>query len=92
MIAATYLVIFDILVLAKINTDQTFIKYSVCAVILYAATTSMFLGIYHYFKPTQQVIDVVEEQYDALIKEEQEKQKSENQTKATDDSSNQSSD
>ena len=79
MIVATYLVVFDILVLAKINTDMTFIKYSISAVLLYAASISLFMGIYHHFKPTQQVLDVVEEQYQAYLQAEQEeKAKEEN--------------
>ena len=48
MIAATYLAVFDILVLAKVTTNMVYIKYSTCAVILYAASMSLFLGIYHH--------------------------------------------
>ncbi len=82
MIAATYLVVFDILVLAKIVTDASFIKYSVCSVILYAASVSLFLGVYHHFKPTYQVLEAVDEQYDAMVKaEEEEKAKEEAKSK-----------
>lgn len=71
-VVATYLVVFDILVLAKIITDMAYIKYSICAVILYAASMSLFLGIYHHFKPTRQVLDAVDEQYNAFVEAEKE--------------------
>ena len=74
MIAATYLFIFDIMVLAKFLTNMEIVKYSVGAVILYAAATSLFLGIYHYFKPTKQTLEVVEEEYESRLLEIQEQE------------------
>ena len=87
LIIATYLLVFDILVLSKVVVDQDFIKYFVSAVLLYAACMSLFMGIYHHFKPTQQVLDAVEEQYQAYLqaeREEQEKQKQSEESKETD--------
>ena len=42
IIAAIYLLVFDILVLTKINTELNFIKYSISAVLLYAGAVSLF--------------------------------------------------
>ena len=77
MIVATYLVVFDILVLSKTYTDPSFIKYSTSAVMIYAASISLFMGIYHHFKPTQQVLDAIEEQYNALVEAENEEKANE---------------
>ena len=86
MIVATYLVVFDVLVLAKITTDMYFIKYSICAVLLYAAAMSLFLGIYHYFMPTHQILDLVDQQYEAYVEAEQEeKSKEDEEEKETTD-------
>ena len=70
LIASIYLVVFDILVLAKINTDLSFIKYSIGLVLLYAGMVSLFLGIYHHFKPSKQLLDAIEEEYQEKLKEE----------------------
>ena len=74
---AIYLIAFDILVLAKIKDDELFIQYSIGAVLLYAGCFSTFLGIYHYFKPSQQIYDVVDEIYEAKLKELEEESKKE---------------
>ena len=78
-ILAIYLIVFDILVLAKIKADEIFIQYSIGAVLLYAGCFSTFLGIYHYFKPSQQIIDAVDEIYEAKLKELEETSKKENE-------------
>ena len=78
IVAAIYLLTFDILVLGKFLTDLNVIKYMVGAVLLYASAMSLFLGIYHYKYPTAQILDVVEEEYKQKVEEEQaeaEKQK-----------------
>ena len=75
LIAAIYLLVFDILVLAKINTDMMFIKYSIGAVLIYAGTVSLILGVYHHFKPSRQLLDAIEEEYQEKLLEEQEEKK-----------------
>lgn len=68
-ILAIYLIVFDVLVLAKIKNDELFIQYSVGAVLLYAGSVASFLGIYHYFKPSIQIYEAVDEIYEAKVKE-----------------------
>lgn len=75
LIAAIYLLVFDILVLAKINTELNFIKYSISAVLLYAGAVSLFLGIYHHFKPSKMLLEAVEEEYQQKLKEQEENKK-----------------
>ena len=69
LIVAIYLLVFDILVLAKINQDLNFIKYSIGAVLLYAGSFALFSGIYHLFKPTIQIKEAIEEAYEEKLKE-----------------------
>ena len=72
LIAAIYLLVFDILVLAKINTELNFIKYSISIVLLCAGAVSLFLGIYHHYKPSKMLLEVVEEEYQEKLKEQEE--------------------
>ena len=72
LIAAIYLLVFDILVLAKINTELNFIKYSISIVLLCAGAVSLFLGIYHHYKPSKMLLEAVEEEYQEKLKEQEE--------------------
>ena len=67
---AIFLVIFDIMVLAKFIEDINFIKYCISGVILYAAAMSIFLGVYHFQKPSKMLIATVEEEYQKMLEEE----------------------
>ena len=67
---AVFLVVFDILVLAKVIVDINFIKYCISGVLMYAAAMSIFLGVYHYQKPSKMLIAAVEEEYQKMLEEE----------------------
>lgn len=67
---AIFLLVFDILVLAKINATEEFVKYSISSVLIYAGAFSLFLGIYHHFKPSKLVLQAIEEE---VMKAEEEK-------------------
>ena len=67
---AIFLVIFDIMVLSKYIEDINFIKYCISGVILYAAAMSIFLGVYHYQKPSKMLLATVEEEYQKMLEEE----------------------
>ena len=66
---AIFLLVFDILVLAKIITDPSIIKYCISAVLLYAGAYSLSMGIYHHFKPSKMLLLAVEEEYQGKQKE-----------------------
>lgn len=72
---AAFLLVFDILVLSKIVTNQNFIQYSVCAVLFSAGLYSLFMGIYHYKKPQKMLYEAVEEAYQEALKEYEEENK-----------------
>ena len=78
---ATFLLVFDILVLSKTVTDPNFIKYSVCAVLFTAGLYSLFMGIYHYKKPQKMLYEAVEEAYQEALKEYEEEDKSREEDK-----------
>ena len=50
------------------NFNELFVRYSVAAVLLYIFVIYTFLGIYHYFKPTKEILLAYEE----MKKEEEE--------------------
>ena len=58
------------MVLAKFIEDINFIKYCISGVILYAAAMSIFLGVYHFQKPSKMLIATVEEEYQKMLEEE----------------------
>ena len=74
-IAALYLLVFDILVLGKFYTNLEFIKYSIGAVLIYAGSVSLGLGIYHHFKPSKQILEAIDEAYEEKLKEQEEDSK-----------------
>ena len=47
-----------------------FIKYCISGVLMYAAAMSIFLGVYHYQKPSKMLIATVEEEYQKMLEEE----------------------
>ena len=76
MVLAIYLLVFDILTLSKINQDVTFIQFSIGGILLYAGSFAIFAGIYHWFKPSHQIAEAIEEAYQEKLKElEEEKSK-----------------
>ncbi len=87
-IAGLYLLVFDILVLSKVLTDLSAIKYSVASVLLYAGAVSTFLGIYHYKYPSKQVLEVVEEEYNQKLQELEEEKKKEEEKASKEDKEN----
>ena len=60
---ALFLLVFDILVLAKVLVDINIIKYCISGVLLYGTAFALFLGIYHHIKPSKMVLESVEEEY-----------------------------
>lgn len=60
---ALFLLVFDILVLAKVLVDINIIKYCIAGVLLYGFAFALFLGIYHHIKPSKMVLEAVEEEY-----------------------------
>lgn len=72
---AIFLLVFDILVLSKTYTEQNFIKYSISLVLITAGCYSLFLGIYHFYKPQKMVLEAVEEAYQEALKEHEEENK-----------------
>ena len=44
-----------------VTTDDNFVKYSVGAILISLGALYIFQGIYHYFKPTPQVIELIED-------------------------------
>ena len=60
---ALFLLVFDILVLAKVLADINIIKYCIAGVLLYGTAFALFLGIYHHIKPSKMVLEAVEEEY-----------------------------
>ena len=81
-IAAIFLLVFDILVLAKIRYDADFIKYSISSVLIYAGIVSLAMGIYRYFKPSKMIMLAIEEEYQNKIQALSE-QKEENKEEST---------
>lgn len=69
---AIFLLVFDIMVLAKQITDLNFIKYCIAGVLMYGASIAIFLGIYHFIKPSKMLIAAVEEEYVEKLKESEE--------------------
>ena len=72
---ACYMLVFAIL--CYINDykgviDYHLVKYSVGAIMLYMATGSLTLGIYHFIKPGRQMLEAVEEEYEKKLQEESE--------------------
>lgn len=88
---ATYMLIFAIICYmndAKGVIDYPFVKYSVAAIMLYMATGSLTLGIYHYVKPGKQILEAVDEEYEKKLQEEaEEKAKLDDQNKENKESS-----
>ena len=72
---AIFLIVFDILVLSKAYTEPNFIKYSISLVLITAGCYSLFLGIYHFYKPQKMVLEAVEEAYQEALKEHEEENK-----------------
>ena len=72
---AIFLLVFDILVLSKVYATEGFVKYSISSILIYAGLFSLFLGIYHHFKPSKLVLSAIEEE----IAKTQEEQQAENQ-------------
>ena len=82
LIVGLYLLVFDILCYINRNIDLTYVKYSISSVLLYAGAISLFMGIYHYFKPNAQLLEVVDEEYEEMLEEEaKEKEKAEMEKK-----------
>lgn len=52
------------------TTDDNFVKYSIGAILISLGAIYIFQGIYHYFKPTPQVIELIEESQKQLLEEE----------------------
>lgn len=72
---AAYMIIFAIF--CYINDyhgyiDYPLVRYSVGAIMLYMATGSLTLGIYHFIKPGRQILEAVEEEYEKKLQEESE--------------------
>ena len=81
LIVGLYLIVFDIMCYINRNIDLVFVKYSIASVLLYAGCISMFMGIYHHFKPTAQLYEVVEEEYQETLEEEaKEKEKTDKES------------
>ena len=76
-----FLLTFDILVLSKVVTDLSFIKYCISGVLLYAGCYAAILGIYHFYKPQKAVLEAVEEAYQAKLQELEEEAKKESDNK-----------
>ena len=57
---------------AKGVIDYPFVKISVGAIMLYMATGSLTLGIYHFIKPGKQILEAVDEEYEKKLQEEEE--------------------
>ena len=73
---ATYMLIFAIICYindAKGVIDYPFVKYSVGSIMLFMATGSLTLGIYHYIHPGKQILEAVDEEYEKKLQEEEEK-------------------
>ncbi len=81
LVIATFLLVFDILVLSKSVTNPNFIKYSVCGVLFTVAAYSLFLGFYHYKKPQKMLYEAVEEAYQEQLKEIEEENKKKEEDK-----------
>ncbi len=56
-----YLVIFDISCFAGGKNDTYFTLYGVCAALLYVGVVYLFQGIYHYYYPTPQVLELIKQ-------------------------------
>lgn len=83
---AIFLVVFDILTLAKLIQDISFAKYCIVGVLMYATAMAIFLGVYHFQKPSKMLIAAVEEEYQKMLEEEaQEQVKIESENKSEED-------
>lgn len=73
---AIYLLPFDIYCFFKYGTfNEEFVKYSVAIVLIYIFLIYTFLGIYHYYKPSKEILNAYEE----MKKEEELEKEKENQ-------------
>lgn len=61
LIPGLYLVVFNIICFAKLYDSLGFYQYSVGAVLLYAGLASLFMGIYHHYRPTKQILEAIDE-------------------------------
>ena len=75
---AIFLLVFDIMVLAKQIEDINFIKYCIAGVLMYGAAIALFLGIYHFINPSKMLLAAVEEEYAEKLQEADEEKAKEN--------------
>ena len=68
---ASYMLVFDtICYINGKDINYPFVRYSVGAIMLFMATGSLILAIYHFIKPGKMIMEAVEEEYEKKLAEE----------------------
>ena len=74
-----YLIPFDIYCFLHYGTFNTdYIKYSISSVLLYIGVVYIFLGIYHFFKPSKEILEALKEEEEKELLEKTEDKKEDN--------------
>lgn len=67
-----YLIPFDIYCFCHYeNYNETFVKFSVAIILLYIGLVYAFLGIYHFHKPSKEILEALKEDDEPLKSEEE---------------------